>query len=137
MSDGITGGCLCGEIRYECQGETISSLICHCTDCQSLSGSAFRTVAFTPPDGFELTTGTIRTYVKTAASGNPREQGFCPECGSAIYATAPGDGPKVYGLRVGTITQRRELAPKKQLWHRSALPWVDSIADLPHVDGQA
>lgn len=133
----IDGQCHCGKIRYRAVIDPGNVVICHCTDCQSLSGSAFRTVAFTAPDSFEVLRGTIKTYVKTADSGNPREQGFCPECGSAIYATAPGNGPKVYGLRVGTIAQRAALAPTRQLWHRSALSWVDDIGDLPAVEGQS
>jgi len=132
----IDGQCHCGQIRYRAVIDPGKVAICHCTDCQALSGSAFRTVAFTDPDTFKLLQGTIKTYIKIAESGNPREQGFCPDCGSAIYATAPGDGPKVYGLRVGTITQRTELAPQRQVWRRSALPWIDQIGAVPAIEQQ-
>lgn len=132
----ISGRCHCGQISYRAVIDPQRVVICHCTDCQSLSGSAFRTVVFTEDDAFELLSGTVKTYIKTAESGNPREQGFCPECGSAIYATAPGDGPKAYGLRVGTITQRAELPPRKQVWHHSALPWIEDIGKLPAVERQ-
>ncbi len=128
----IDGQCHCGTITYRATLDPGRIVVCHCTDCQSLSGSAFRTVAFTQTDAFEVLTGTIKIYVKTSAdSGNPRAQGFCGDCGSAIYATSVGDGPKVYGLRTGTITQRAALIPKKQVWHRSALPWLDELCKLP------
>lgn len=134
----IDGHCHCGNITYRATLDPGRIVVCHCTDCQSLSGSAFRTVAFTRTDAFEVLTGTIKVYVKTsAASGNPRAQGFCGECGSAIYATSVDDGPKVYGLRIGTITQRAAIVPKKQLWHRSALPWLDKLCSLPAAEKQA
>lgn len=128
----IDGQCHCGTITYRALLDPERIVVCHCTDCQSLSGSAFRTVAFTQTDAFEVLTGTIKIYVKTSAdSGNPRAQGFCGDCGSAIYATSVGEGPKVYGLRTGTITQRAALIPKQQVWHRSALPWLDDLCKLP------
>lgn len=133
----IDGQCHCGSISYRAEIDPERVVVCHCSDCQLLSGSAFRTVAFTAPDAFEVVSGTIKIYVKhTAASGNPRAQGFCPECGSPIYATSVDDGPKVYGLRVGTITQRAELIPKKQVWHDRALSWVNNIAELPTAPQQ-
>lgn len=134
----IDGHCHCGNITYRATLDPERIVVCHCTDCQSLSGSAFRTVAFTQTDAFEVLTGTIKVYVKTSAdSGNPRAQGFCGECGSAIYATSVDDGPKVYGLRIGTITQRAHIVPKKQVWHRSALPWLDELGSLPASETQA
>ena len=85
-----------------------------------------------------MLTGTIKVYVKTTAnSGNPRAQGFCGDCGSGIYATSVGDGPKVYGLRTGTITQRADLIPNKQVWHSSALPWLNELGSLPASEKQA
>ena len=131
----VNGQCYCGNVTYRAEIDPERVVICHCTDCQQLSASAFRTVAFTHEDAFEAS-GEIREFIKTAASGNQRAQGFCPECGSAIYATSVGAGPKVYGLRVGTLAQRAELAPKRQVWRDSALAWVDSVADLPSVPGQ-
>jgi len=135
----IDGQCHCGNIRYRAVVDPERVVVCHCVDCQALSGSAFRTVAFTVPDGFEVLAGSIKVYVKTtAASGNPRAQGFCGDCGSAIYATSVGgDGPRVFGLRVGTIRQRAELVPKKQVWHEQAMPWVDHIGSLPSVARQS
>ena len=110
----IDGGCHCGQITYEAEIDPEKVIICHCSDCQSLSGSAYRSVAFTVEDGFRLLTGELKTYIKMADSGNQRTQTFCPNCGSPIYASSVGDGPKVYGLRVGSVRQRDELVPKAQ-----------------------
>jgi hypothetical protein len=87
-------------------------------------GTAFRTNISSLPGTFRLKTGTTKIYVKTAESGNKRAHGFCPECGTPIYATAPDPNPSTYGLRVGGIDQRAQFAPPAhQIWCRSALPW--------------
>ncbi len=129
----IDGGCHCGALRYEADIEPERVIICHCTDCQIMSGSAYRTVAFTRPDGFRLLSGAIKTYVKTADSGNRRAMGFCPDCGTHLYATSIDEGPKVYGLRVGTSNQRDRLVPKAQCWCDSALDWSQSIRTIEKV----
>jgi hypothetical protein len=97
----ITGGCHCGKITYEAVINLENVVICHCTDCQSLSGSAFRTVAMTQSGAFKFLSGEPKTYVKTGDSGKEREQTFCPDCGSPIYSTSVGEGPKVVLSRFG------------------------------------
>ena len=132
----IDGGCHCGLIRYEAEVDPGAVGICHCTDCQTLSGSAFRTVVPANKSDFKLF-GAPKIYVKTAESGNPRAQAFCPECGTQIYATSATD-PQVFGIRVGTARQRAELRPRRQIWCRSALDWVmnlDAIARIPKQPG--
>lgn len=136
----IEGTCHCGAITYEAEIDPASVVVCHCTDCQSLSGSAYRSVVFTEPGAFKLVKGELKTYVKTADSGNKRAQTFCPNCGSPIYASATNDdpkvyGPRVYGLRVGAIKQRAQLKPKSQYWIHSAQNWTQDISSLPKLGG--
>jgi hypothetical protein len=128
----IDGHCHCGVIVYEAEIDPADVKICHCTDCQALSGSAFRTVALTSKGGFRLLSGTPKEYVKVAESGRRRIQAFCPECGSPIYATSEGPEPKVYSIRIGTSVQRDQLVPKAQIWSRSALPWARHALDEIH-----
>ena len=135
----IDGGCHCGAITYEAEVDPENVFLCHCTDCQALSGAAYRIVVRTPEASFTLLTGTPKIYVKTAQSGAKREQAFCPDCGSPLYATSlravDANEPRVFGIRVGTVRQRDQLRPKAQYYCRSALPWVNEIAALPRVDG--
>lgn len=126
----ITGSCHCGAIRYRAEVDPARVTICHCTDCQKLTGTAYRVSVGTRREAFALEQGTPKTYVKTAESGARRAQVFCPECGSPLF-TYDLAAPEVYGLRVGCIDQRRQLAPGKQIWCGSALPWVMDIAALP------
>lgn len=132
----IDGGCHCGDITYEAEIDPEKVAICHCTDCQTLSASVFRTAVRVPEDDFKILSGEPKIYVKTGESGAKRAQAFCPECGSAIYATSVGEGPKVYGIRLGTARQRAELTPKKQYWFRSALPWLPEIDSIPKIEKQ-
>jgi hypothetical protein len=124
----VDGGCHCGYITYEAEIDPANVGLCHCTDCQQLTGSAFTTFVFT--EAFRLRSGQPKIYVKTGSSGAKRAQAFCPECGSRIYASAAVPEPPRYNLRVGTIRQRRELRPRKQIWCGSALEWVMDLGSV-------
>ena len=76
----VEGGCHCGTITYEADINPENVVICHCTDCQKLSGTAFRTVVFTEDENFDLKSGELINYIKIAESGNERIQAFCPNC---------------------------------------------------------
>ena len=126
----VHGNCHCGRIAFEAELDPAKVGICHCTDCQSLSGSAFTVYAQVPREGFRMLRGEPKIYVKTAESGNRRAQAFCAECGSRLWAGAEKDTP-VYNLRVGTLRERADLRPQTQLWCRSAMPWVDELGAVP------
>ena len=126
----VDGRCHCGYVTYEADIEPDKILICHYTDCQTLSGSAFRVNAYTREDAFTLLSGELKIYVKTSESGNKRPQSFCPECGTPIYATSVGAGPKVYAIRVGSIRQRDQIVPLAQVWSRSAQLWVTHVGSM-------
>jgi hypothetical protein len=125
----IDGGCHCGRITYEADADPEKVGVCHCTDCQTLSGSPFVVYLPVPKDALRLR-GVPKVYVKTSESGHRRAQAFCPECGTRLYASAEKD-PQVFNLRIGTVRQRASLAPKTQLWWRSALPWVKDLDSIP------
>lgn len=133
----VDGQCQCGAIEFAAEIEPETVNLCHCIDCQTMSGTAFQTNVRTAKDGFELITGEPRLYTKIAESGAPREYAFCPECGTSIYARSPAM-PGLYGLRVGTLRQRNELPPKVMQWWRSAQSWVrdTDIAELPYTEKQ-
>jgi hypothetical protein len=132
----IDGRCHCGYISYEAEIEPEKVVICHCTDCQTLSGSAFRTVALTRENAFRLLEGEPKIYVKTGEGGTKRVQSFCPECGTPIFSSTVGDGPKVYGVRVGTARQRDQLVPKIQLWCRSSQRWLADLGAARQMETQ-
>ena len=130
----IDGACHCGAISVEGEAYPDKTVICHCTDCQTGTGSAFRVSV--PVAGATFTmTGQPSLYLKTTAdnSGNPRLQAFCPRCGSPIYSTTPGAGRQEwYVVRVGILRQRDRLVPRRQIWSRSARPWLGELGNIPH-----
>jgi hypothetical protein len=126
----VTGRCHCGAITYRATVDPAKVSICHCTDCQRLTGSPYRVSIPAPAETFQLLSGTPKIYIKTADSGNKRAQGFCGNCGTPIYAAAVSNTP-AYGLRVGALDQRASLPPRRQIWCKSAVPWSASIGDIP------
>ena len=123
----IDGSCLCGDVTWRAEVDPESVGICHCTQCQINGSSAFQWAARVPAKKFELLTGKLKVYVKTAESGNERALSFCLNCGTTIHG-GNVENTKLYSLRLGGCRQRNQLKPKFQLWHRSAVPWVE---DLP------
>ena len=130
----VHGQCHCGAIAYEAEVDPERVTICHCTDCQALTGTAFRVTVPTSVATFVLHRGTPKTYLKTTAeSGHLRVQAFCDNCGTPIYASA-AQNAETYGLRIGALAERAQLAPRKQIWCRSALPWSMDVSDLPRAE---
>lgn len=132
----IEGSCHCDKIRFSAQVDPDEVIICHCTDCQTLSGSAYRTVVPAVDGSFKLLRGEPRIYLKTAENGTRRAQAFCADCGTPIYSAPEGDEPGFFGLRVGAIRQRDRLQPRSQYWCRSAQGWVQDISALPRIETQ-
>ena len=132
----IDGGCHCGYITYEGEVDPERVGICHCTDCQKLSGSAFRIGIRVASDSFRMISGEPTIYVKTAESGAKRTQAFCPRCGSPIYASSVGDAPKFYNVRLATVRQLDQFVPRAQFWSRSQLHWLPSLSSIPKIEKQ-
>jgi hypothetical protein len=133
----IDGGCHCGAITVEGEADPERTQICHCTDCQTGTGSAFRVSIPVAGAAFRMT-GQPSLYLKTTAdSGRPRIQAFCGTCGSPIYSTTPGEGVQPsYTVRVGILRQRDQLVPRRQNWFRSARAWVTELGSVPRNDKQ-
>jgi hypothetical protein len=134
----IDGGCSCGAIKIEGEADPEKVQICHCTDCQTSTGTAFRVSIPVPGTTFKLT-GQPNYYLKTTAdSGKPRLQAFCGSCASPIYSTTPGEGVQPsYMVRVGILRQRDQLVPRRQNWFRSARSWVLKLDAVPKNEKQA
>jgi hypothetical protein len=125
----IRGSCHCGKIAYEAVVDPARVTICHCTDCQKLTGSAYRVSVPTPRESFRLMRGEPRIYIKVGDSGARRVQAFCADCGSPLYTQA-AENPTTYGLRVGCIEERHALVPTKRIWCRSTLDWSVDLRGL-------
>jgi len=131
----IDGRCHCGYVTFEAEADPETVTVCNCTYCQTMSVAPLRAVIISRPGGFVLLSGKPTEYRKTADSGNVRVQGFCPHCGTALYATSVDDGPKAYNVRLGSVRQRNELPPRRQIFVRSQPGWVNDLSSIPKFDG--
>jgi hypothetical protein len=127
----IDGGCHCGAIRYEAEVDPERTYICHCTDCQTISGAPYRVNVVASTRKLHLS-GVPRTYAKVGGSGDHVVTAFCGTCGGALYS-CKGEDPAFVFLRVGSVRQRAELVPKAQGFCRTAMPWAADISQIPTI----
>jgi len=125
----VKGSCHCGAVSFTAEADPSRTMVCHCTDCQVLSGAPYRAVVAVAYDSL-VVDGKTKSYVKVAQSGNRRAQVFCPECGTPLWATAP-ENPTSVILRLGCVEQRNSFKPTVQIWEHSALSWVTELGSVP------
>ena len=123
MATKYTGGCQCGEVRYEVVGTPRKLIVCHCTDCQRQSGSAFGMTLLVNEADFRLTQGEVKTFASTSAAGRAKLGAFCPQCGTRIYHK-PEWRRGTVSVKPGTLDDTSELKPDMHIWTRSKQPWV-------------
>lgn len=125
----VNGQCHCGQVRFEATIDPERVTICHCTDCQVLTGSPFRVTVPAPRSSIRVT-GETKVYVKIGGSGARRLLHFCPECGTPLFSHGEAEGGD-WGIRWGSIRQHGDLPPTQQIWCRSAVPWLGEIDAVP------
>lgn len=127
MTKPMTGGCLCGAVRYEVAGEPAMQLVCHCSHCQKQAGSAFSTIIGVPEAAVTVTQGAPTSYIDHGESGQPVERQFCGTCGSPMFskvAVAPG----MIFVKTGTLDDSSWFTPSAHIWTKSKQPWFDTGA---------
>jgi len=123
----LTGGCLCGALRYEISEMPTMAYTCHCTDCQQLTSSAFSLAVTVYDSAFRLTKGEPRLLQKIADSGRTVTRWICPECGCWITCAPQAgatSGEMIRRVRAGTLDDLSWLKPTAHFWTRSKQPWV-------------
>lgn len=119
----ISGGCLCGAVRYHSDAEPLGTSVCHCTHCQKVSGSAFSVNVLVPRSSLTYAGEEPATYTDTGESGRKLARRFCGRCGSSI-ASEPEGMAAITVLKAGTLDDRSNLAPATHIWCGSRQPWV-------------
>ena len=129
MSDPLTGGCLCGEIRYVVDWSVKRLAACYCNDCQRMTSAGGSVNARVPASAFRLTKGQTRVFTKKADSGNALHRHFCGNCGSWIY-NPMGDDPEHLVLKAGTFDRHEGMRIELNLWASSRQPWAPTDAAI-------
>lgn len=122
ITEPITGGCLCGEVRYLCTGEPLTMGVCQCERCQRQSGSAFliATVFNREQVNFE---GRELQVFAAGERGHQLYRHFCPTCGSAVMITLDRY-PEIRSIMGGTWDNKARLRPTFSLWTSNGQPWL-------------
>ena len=129
MSEGtVTGGCLCGAIRFQASRRLTGALVCHCRMCQRASGTAFSTNVLYPREGFQLTKGQSLWY----ASSKVADRGFCGACGSQLfnrYSTPEWSG--WISISLGAHDDPNAVPAERHFGMQTQQAWLQIHDDLP------
>ena len=128
----LTGGCLCGGVRFRVDAPLVVATYCHCTRCQRRTGTAASAQARIQPGSLTVTRGEelIRTYAPP--DGFPKL--FCGTCGSALWSRSPDD-PDIMSVRLGAFDGDPGIRPSLRQFVAYAASWEDIPDDgLPRYD---
>jgi hypothetical protein len=127
----LSGGCLCGGVRYEISGALRHASHCHCSMCRKQHGAAFGSYGSARRADFRWTAG--EELLARFASSPGIERGFCQRCGSTLFwdAIANAEG---FGVALGTLDGDPGMRPSLHIFVGSKAPWYDISDDLPKHD---
>lgn len=129
-NEDLSGGCNCGAVRYRLKaGARLPMYACHCTDCQTRTGSAFSEHMLVAESDLEVS-GPLAEGTLTQHSGAVSTVYGCKRCLARIYATSDRRG-SFASLRCGTLDNSAMLTPAAHLWISSMQPWITLPADAP------
>lgn len=124
----VTGGCMCGAVRYEASGDPISVIFCHCESCRRHSGAPVVALAGFKRDQVRFPKGERATYESSPGVA----RGFCANCGTSLTWEGDGDelGPLIEIL-VATADDPSKLTPQFHVHHAERIPWFETSDSLP------
>jgi hypothetical protein len=125
----ITGGCLCGRIRYRADGQPLFGVLCHCRDCQRASGTGHVPVMGVARTAFRVS-GQARSYTTIGGSGHSAIRHFCPDCGSLLFGT-PESAPQMVTIYVGSLDDPSLFRPQAAIFTQSRHAWDVGAETLP------
>jgi len=122
----ISGGCLCGRVKYDISGELGDIVHCHCKTCRKAHGAAFSSVAAVKDDDFTLSG---RESLSSFESSPGKVRQFCSVCGTQVYAKR--EGTKHLILRLGSLDSEPKSKEKNHIWVSQKASWYSIKSDLP------
>jgi hypothetical protein len=132
MQAQISGGCLCGAVRYRAAAAPLISVKCYCADCRRTSGTGHAAHVVMPASAVEVT-GTVNTYSNTADSGSKITRAFCPTCGTIVYSLNSSKTGLTM-LRASTLDDVGQINPQFSLYATRAPAWDPVSPSLPAFD---
>jgi hypothetical protein len=130
----LTGGCLCGAVRFTLDKQPVIAGYCHCSRCQRRTGTAAAMSTLIEPGSL-----TVEGEEHVTAWKPPDEgflKAFCSHCGSHLWAQSPAD-PDVRAIRMGAFDTAPDIAPSYRQFLDSAAPWEPIPDDaIPRYAGR-
>jgi len=126
----VSGGCLCGQIRFDVNMDTFLTLRCHCRDCQYVSGGEPAAVVAVPADSVRVALGAPRVFRSSADSGAGVYRSFCENCGTPLFAGNELH-PETVAIKIGSLDDPSRFTPAYHIWTSSAQPWHHIDAAKP------
>lgn len=130
----VPGRCRCGRVRFVLREEPIAFYLCHCTDCQAESGSAFGQTMHVRREAIDAVEGPVREHAMEGPGGQRFVLCHCANCLTVLWGGRP-DVPQVVGVNAGSLEDAAGLEPYGNMWTRSARPWV-RLAPGPRFERQ-
>ena len=130
----MTGGCLCGQVRYETDAAPAWTAICYCRDCQRSSGSGYVPVMGVARRDMRIT-GDTSTYETVSARGGPSTRHFCAHCGSLIFGGVEGPPEQTMSVYVGTLDDPSAWRPQIAIFTKNRNPWDCAVAGATEYPG--
>ncbi len=124
------GGCLCGAIRYEVTSEPIAVALCHCRDCQYVSGGEPAAVVLVARNALAITKGKPKGYTVKGDSGKNVTRQFCETCGTPLFSDIESN-PAVWAVKAGSLDDPSWAKPGVIVYTSSAQPWAHMDPALP------
>ncbi len=122
--------CQCGQLGATVPGPGDQIVACHCLACQRRTGAPFGVIAYYDRAVVTLT-GEVREYSRVADSGNSFTTGFCPTCGSTLYARADKH-PQMIGITVGSFADPGHPPPHRAVFEDTRHGWFAFAAEMAH-----
>ncbi len=122
--------CQCGQLTARIEEDTTPmTVLCHCADCQRRSGSPFGVIAYFPKDSVQIA-GEAREFTRDTDTGAHFTNGFCPQCGSTVFARAEKYAD-IVGITLGSLADPAFPPPHRTVYEQSRHGWVTLPDDMP------
>ena len=126
----IAGGCHCGAIRYEVEGDALTHALCHCTDCRRHSGAPMVAWTMYPEAALRVTKGAVRVYV---SSEHGRRE-FCAECGTGLFYRNAEVLPGIVDIQSATYDNPDAVPAQVHIQVADRIGWMAEAHTLPAFD---
>ncbi len=126
----MNGGCHCGEVRYEVNGDAITHALCHCVDCRRHSGAPVVGWAMFPENQVKITKGKVKSY----ESSQQGRREFCPDCGTGLFYKNAEMLPNIVDIKTATLDDPNLLPARCHIQIAERISWMSDIGRLPEFE---